>query len=185
MNNSFSSQAPVKQRDRRSRGIAGRDIDEIDFTAEAQAHLLWRILHFHVARYGSVPTGQFLVGHTIVLLNELGRHATVAELTKATGLPQTSVSRYVADQIDQGYLEEVIDPEDRRRRLLYMTAEGHAERERQAQYFSSVIDEIAGYQRARPDKSEQVLTPDEVLNRLVEITRSESPEAITRSADPD
>ena len=173
--------APARQRQRCSRGIAGKDIDSIELTAEAQAHIVWRILHFHVCRYGSVPTGQFLVGHTIVLLNELGRHATVAELTKATGLPQTSVSRYVADQIDQGFLEEVIDPEDRRRRLLFMTDEGHAERERQAEYFSKMIDEIREYQSARPNRRDRVLTPDQVLERLIEITETEAPELMERA----
>ena len=165
-------------RPRQSRGIAGKDIDSIEMTVEAQAHLLWRILHFHVSRYGSLPTGQFLVSQTIVLLNELGRHATVAELTRATGLPQTSVSRYVADQIEQGFLEEVIDPEDRRRRLLYMTDDGHEERKRQTEYFSQVIDQIRDYQLARPSRSDRVLTPEQVLARLIEITETETPELV-------
>ena len=178
MATALPGRSPVRQRKRRSRGIAGKDVDNLELTAEAQAHLLWRILHFNVSRYGSVPTGQFLVSHTITLLNELGRHATVAELTKATGLPQTSVSRYVADQIDQGFLEEIIDPEDRRRRLLYMTEEGREERERQVAYFAGVIDQIREYQRARPNRNERVLTPEQVLERLIEVTETEAPDML-------
>ena len=183
MANAFNSRGTGRKRQRRSRGIVGKDVDNIELTAEAQAHLLWRLLHFHVSRYGSVPTGQFLVAHTITLLNELGRHATVAELTKATGLPQTSVSRYVADQIEQGFLEEIIDPEDRRRRLLYMTEAGHAEREHQAEYFSQVIDQIGEYQNSRHNREERVLTPEQVLERLIEIAETETPEFVGRAKE--
>jgi DNA-binding MarR family transcriptional regulator len=91
--------------------------------------MFWRLIHLSVHRYGSGPTGQALVVMTIVLLDEVGYHTTVAELAEITGMPKSNVSRYVNTEMRSGFLEEVIDPADRRRRRLIPTAAGRAEGE--------------------------------------------------------
>jgi DNA-binding MarR family transcriptional regulator len=90
--------------------------------------MFWRMIHFAVHRYGSHPTGQLLVVLSIILLERAGATPTVSEVAEATGLPKSSVSRYVSTNISAGFLEEAIDPQDRRRRYLKATAQARKER---------------------------------------------------------
>lgn len=83
--------------------------------------LVWRWIHLSVHRYGSLPTGALLVVLTIIVLHQSGYHPTVTELAEITGLPKSSISRYVSEQMSAGFLEEYIDPSDRRRRRLRPT----------------------------------------------------------------
>jgi hypothetical protein len=76
--------------------------------------VVWRWLNLSVHRYGSTPTGQTLAVLTIVLLSDLGYHPTVTELAEITGLPKSTISRYVSFEMSAGFLEEYIDPADRR-----------------------------------------------------------------------
>ena len=87
-------------------------------TPEGQMALFWRILHLLTARYGNHPMGQLLVALTMVFMNERGTPPTMTEICAATGLPKSSVSRYVSWQIEQGLAREEVDPNDRRRRRL-------------------------------------------------------------------
>jgi DNA-binding MarR family transcriptional regulator len=89
---------------------------------------IWRFLHLTQTRYGSAPVGEVLVVLTIMLLDDQGYHPTVTDLADVTGLPKSSVSRYVSAEMSAGFLEEYIDPEDRRRRRLRPTAKGQKER---------------------------------------------------------
>jgi DNA-binding MarR family transcriptional regulator len=97
------------------------------FTPDAQMALFWRILHLMLARYGSHPMGQLLVALTMVFLNERGMPPTLTDLCRATGLPKSSVSRYVTWQIEEGLAKETVDPNDRRRAYLVQTPKGRAE----------------------------------------------------------
>jgi len=81
----------------------------------------WRLLYTNVHEYGSTPTGGLLVVMTILLLDRAGYSPTIADLIEITGLPKTNVSRYVSAQMKKGFLKEVIDPKDRRRRFLRPT----------------------------------------------------------------
>jgi DNA-binding MarR family transcriptional regulator len=83
--------------------------------------MFWRLVQLAVHRYGSHPTGELLIVLTIVLLDQAGYNPTVTELADITNLPKSSVSRYVSTEMSAGFLEEVIDPRDRRRRLLRPT----------------------------------------------------------------
>jgi len=65
---------------------------------------------------------------TISLLDQVDYHPTIGELARITRLPKSTVSRYVSTEMNMGFLEEVIDPEDRRRRRLYTTAKAKDER---------------------------------------------------------
>ena len=89
--------------------------------------VFWRLLELAVHRYGSYPTGQLLTVMTIILLDSADYHPTVGELARITRLPKSTVSRYVSAEMNNGYIEEIIDPEDRRRRRLHPTAQAREE----------------------------------------------------------
>ena len=91
--------------------------------------MFWRLLEIMVHRYGSFPTGHLLTILTIVLLDRADYHPTVGELADITRLPKSTVSRYVATDMQSGYLEEAIDPDDRRRRRLHPTSKSREEQE--------------------------------------------------------
>jgi DNA-binding MarR family transcriptional regulator len=111
-------------------------------TAEAQMVIFWRIIHMYMSRYGSIPLGQMLVELTTVVLNELGRPPTVTDLCDATGLPKSSISRYISSQMTQGMVAEVIDPNDRRRRKLVLTDKGKDERRWQVKHVRKLLEEV-------------------------------------------
>ncbi len=139
-------------------------------TAEGQMALFWRILHILTARYGNHPMGQLLVALTMVFLNERGTPPTMTEICTATGLPKSSVSRYVSWQIDQGLAREKIDSKDRRQRRLVQTAKGKAEWRWQVDQLGKLFEEVGelddGFRLSteRPDA-------ETLLQRMVEINR--------------
>jgi DNA-binding MarR family transcriptional regulator len=104
--------------------------------------VFWRVLHLFASRYGSHPVGQVLVVLTLIFLNDRGMPPTMTELCKATGRPKSSVSRYVSWQIEQGFVEEVVDPNDRRRRLLKQTRKGKSEWNWQVRQMERIFDEV-------------------------------------------
>ncbi len=87
----------------------------------------WRFMDMSVHRYGSSPTGQVFMVITIMMLDRVDHHPTVGELAEMTRLPKSTISRYVAVEMGRGMLAEVIDPGDRRRRRLHLTAEARKE----------------------------------------------------------
>ncbi len=89
----------------------------------------WRYLDLFVHRHGSIPTGALLMVVTIILLERVDYHPTITELAEITRLPKSTLSRYVSVQLNNGFIEEVIDPEDRRRRLLRVTDKAKQEME--------------------------------------------------------
>lgn len=120
------------------------DTNKPDLTTDDVYVMFWRLVQMAVHRYGSHPTGELLIVLTIVLLDRAGYNPTVTELAEITNLPKSSVSRYVSTEMANGFLEEVIDSRDRRRRLLQPSAQGRAELERHR----VEVRDIA--QRARP-----------------------------------
>lgn len=87
----------------------------------------WRFMDMSVHRYGSSPTGHVLMVITMMILQRIDHHPTVGELAAMTRLPKSTISRYVAVEMSKGMLVEVIDPDDRRRRRLHLTAEARKE----------------------------------------------------------
>ena len=65
--------------------------------------------------------GEFQVILTLIVLDRDGIHPNLVEVAKLTGLPKSSVSRYVTKILRAGYVTEEIDPGDRRRRVLHIT----------------------------------------------------------------
>jgi len=83
--------------------------------------MFWRLMEMSVSRWGSFPSGQFLMVLTVMLLDMVDYFPTVGELAEIMRLPKSTVSRYVAFQINRGWFEEIIDPNDRRCRRLHLT----------------------------------------------------------------
>lgn len=145
-------------------------------TAEAQMVIFWRIIHLYMARYGSIPLGQMLVELTTVVLNELGRPPTVTDLCEATGLPKSSISRYISTQMTQGMVAEVIDPADRRRRKLILTDKGKEERRWQVKEVRKVLENVRAWDEKSQD-GKQPLDPDLEFERMCH-TVSNAPEMV-------
>jgi DNA-binding MarR family transcriptional regulator len=140
--------------------------------------IFWRIVHTYMARYGSIPLGQMLVEVTTLVLNELGRPPTVTDLCEATGLPKSSISRYISAQMAQGMVAEVIDPADRRRRRLVLTDKGKEERRWQSRQLRTILRDI----RARDEKNQsggQRPDPDREFE-LMKLATLNAPELIGR-----
>lgn len=136
---------------------------------EAQQVIFWRMLQLFLARYGSVPLGQLLVGITNTVLNELGRAPTVTELCEATGLPKSSISRYISAQMEQGVITESIDPRDRRRRMLEQTEDGKTERRWQVKQMRRILEDVRAWDEGRVSRGEP-LDPERELNEMKRVS---------------
>lgn len=146
-------------------------------TPAAQLVAFWRIMHTLMSRYGSIPLGQMLVDLTTIVLNELGRPPTVTDLCEATGLPKSSISRYVSTQMSQDMITEVIDSEDRRRRKLVLTEKGQRERQWQIKEIRDILDEVHSWDVKR--QSGHPLDPDLEFERMKHCNAN-APESIGR-----
>jgi len=143
---------------------------------EAQMAIFWRIVQLYMARYGSIPVGQMLVELTTEVLNELGRPPTVTELCDATGLPKSSISRYVSTQMKRGMVEEIIDASDRRRRKLVLTNKGRDERRWQVKEIRKIIEDVKDWDQKLRHTSKK-LDPEEEFQRMKQTVRA-APENI-------
>lgn len=138
--------------------------------------IFWRLLHLIVSRYGSYPMGQLLVALTMVFLNERGMPPTLTDICEATGLPKSSVSRYVSWQLQQGLAKERVDPDDRRKRYLVQTAKGKKEWRWQVKQLERLFDEIGELDREflRVGKRRNA---EELLARMKQLTQ-EAPDRL-------
>jgi len=141
--------------------------------------LFWRWLALAVHRYGSAPTGQTFIVITLIVLDMFEYEPTVTELAEITKLPKSSVSRYVAAEMNAGLLEEFIDPHDRRRRRLRPTAAAKAEQAWHKDEFKRVFDEIYRISRAHegdlPRGQSLVKMMTEVTQGVVELSKAPAP----------
>ena len=126
--------------------------------------MFWRLVQMSVHRYGSHPTGELLIVLTIMLLDQAGYNPTVTELAEITNLPKSSVSRYVSTEMTAGYLEEVIDPRDRRRRLLRPTDRAREEQK----WHREQVYEIGKLRRAALEGLGGGATPGEDLKAVLQ-----------------
>ena len=145
-------------------------------TPEAQMVIFWRIMHMYMARYGSIPLGQMLVELTTVVLNELGRPPTVTDLCDATGLPKSSISRYISAQMTQGLISEVIDPTDRRRRKLVLTDKGKEERKWQVKHVRKILEEVKNWDEKAAGEG-LTIDPDHEFDRM-KLVNANPPEMV-------
>jgi len=112
------------------------------FSTGGQMAVFWRILHLTTVVWGNYPAGQLLVALTLTFLHNRGMNPTLSDLCKATGLPKATVSRYVSWQLSQGLAKEVIDPNDRRRRVLMRTEQGQKGWEWQVEKVNQLFTDI-------------------------------------------
>lgn len=143
---------------------------------EAQVVIFWRIMHMYMARYGSIPLGQMLVELTTIVLNEMDRPPTVTDLCDATGLPKSSISRYISAQMTQGMVAEVIDPNDRRRRKLVLTDKGKDERRWQVKHVRKIMEDVQVWDE-KTQKNGGAVDPDIEFERM-KLANMNAPEMI-------
>lgn len=144
--------------------------DETTFTPGGQMALFWRLLHMLTVRYGNYPVGQLLVSLTMAFLNARGQPPTMTAICDATGLPKSTVSRYVSWQIRHGLVEEKIDPRDRRQRRLVQTRKGRAEWESLVGAIDKLFGEMGALEKAERFSSGR-LSAEALLQRLIEVNR--------------
>jgi DNA-binding MarR family transcriptional regulator len=132
--------------------------------------LIWGWLHLANHRYGTIPSGQMQVTLTMILLNELDYHPTVTELAELTGLAKSNVSRYVSTEMRDGFIEEYIDPSDRRRRKLRPTKKAGPELEWQQQRVTRIF-ELVREQSAKLS-AEKPLDFEQLIENLKAITNA-------------
>ncbi len=156
----------------------GPRLDGWSASPEAQMIIFWRIIHSYMSRYGSIPIGQMLVDLTTIVLNEIGRPPTVTDLCEATGLPKSSISRYISTQMKADMVAEVIDPQDRRRRKLVLTDKGKDERRWQVKHVRKIIDDVMNWDQ-KSQRSKYRLDPDQEFDRM-KLCNANAPEMIGR-----
>lgn len=111
------------------RGLIPLDDAGADLSADLHSEWLWLALAYHAHRFGGRPIGEVLCSWTTILLLDRGLRPTVGEIARASGLPRPTVSRYISHTIEQGWAEERVNPDDRRRRELHLTKSGERELE--------------------------------------------------------
>ncbi len=129
--------------------------------------LVWRWLLMSVHRYGSLPTGELLTVLTIVVLDRADYNPTVTDLSEITQLPKSSISRYVSDQMAKGFLEEYIDPADRRRRRLRPTEVARAELR---QHWNEKVE--AAYGHILEEGGNPTIREDATVNEVLDYLKS-------------
>jgi len=112
--------------------------------------LVWGWLHFANKRFNPMSSGQMLTTLTIIMLHDLGYEPTVSDLTKLTGMPKSSVSRYVSCEMNLGFLEEYVDPTDRRQRRLRATANAAPALRKRCEMVSELFDFCAEKSKKNP-----------------------------------
>ena len=138
--------------------------DEIEDGAAINVATCWRVLHMMVTNYGNHPMGQYLIAFSMNMLHRNGYYPTVDELCRATGIPKSTVSRYVSYQLSHGYLEESIDPQDRRHRRLLQTKKGAEEMRGLSERLDQIENDVAGFSGGNGD-------PKDILARMEELTK--------------
>ncbi len=121
------------------RGLIPLDDAGVDLSADIAGEWLWLAVAFHAHRFGGRPIGEVLCSWTTILLLDRGLRPTVAEIARASGLPRSTVSRYVSHTIEQGWAEERVHSGDRRRRELHLTESG----ERELEFIVDVLRDLS------------------------------------------
>ena len=135
-------------------------------SSDFQLEWLWAMLSFHAHRFGGRPMPEALVSWTTIMLLNSGARPTVADIAKASGMPRPTVSRYIDHQIQQGWVGERVNPQDRRRRELYLTEAGAKELEFIVDFFHDVFPDIV----ARHARNRAPPSGAELLQHLTEMS---------------
>jgi len=135
-------------------------------SADFQLEWLWTVISFHSRRFGGRPLPEALVSWTTIILMNSGVRPTIGEIAKASGMPRPTVSRYIDHQIQQGWAEERVNPENRRRRELYLTEAGAQELEFIVEFFHDMFPEIV----TRHAKNRAPASGPELLEHMTQMS---------------
>ena len=88
------------------------------------------------------------------------------DLVEITGLPPRNVSRAIASLRDRGWIEDIVDPDNRRRRPVRLSASGHDAYARTLPYVDVVAEAVIGTLTLRQRQQLAALT-DKVNAQLI------------------
>jgi len=106
------------------------------------------------------------------------------DLVEITGLPPMNISRAIASLRDRGWIEDAVDPENRRRRPVRLSAEGHEAYRRTQPHFDVVADALLSSLTNRQRQQLASLT-DKVNARLIAWIRDHHSEVKLARPDQD
>lgn len=104
------------------------------------------------------------------------------DLVEITGLPAMNVSRAIAALRARGWIEDAIDPDNRRRRPVRLNAAGHAAYARTQPFFDVVAQAVLGTLNAAQRRQLATLS-DRVNAELVRWIRDHHAEIRIKSLD--
>ena len=132
----------------------------------------WRALQNYLNEFGNVPIGQQFLLTTLFLAHNNGWNPTVQELSKITGLPRSTASRYVAVLIKQGVIVETINSHDRRKRHLHPTAKGNRARKKIIKSYLEIVTRLIKLDVPEADSSGSKLhSVDDLFDTVDEAKR--------------
>lgn len=108
-------------------------------SADIQLEWMWMMVGYSAHRFRGRPIAEVLASWTNIMLMHRGVHPTVGDIARASGLPRATVSRYVDHTIQQGWAEERVNQQDRRRRELYLTETGAQQLEIIVEFFHEMF----------------------------------------------
>lgn len=93
------------------------------------------------------------------------------DMVEITGLPPMNVSRAIAALRERGWIEDAVDPDNRRRRPVRLTAAGHEAYARTRPHFDVVAEALVGSLTQRQRQQLANLT-DKVNARMIDWIRA-------------
>jgi DNA-binding MarR family transcriptional regulator len=130
--------------------------------ADLQLEWLWVMVSYHAHQFRGRPIAEVLASWTNILLIHQGLNPTIGDIARASGLPRATVSRYVSNTIKNGWAEERVNPDNRRRRELHLTEAGAKELASIVAFFHDMFRELLASQ---PNDGDSV-SGDDYLERL-------------------
>lgn len=115
-----------------------------------------------VCEPAEISTNELRVMMALAGEGELAGH----DLVEITGLPPMNISRAIATLHERGWIEDAIDPDNRRRRPVRLSEVGHDAYRRTQPYFDVVADALLGTLTVRQRQQLASLT-DKVNARLI------------------
>lgn len=99
---------------------------------------------------GAMTLNELRVGNTVLRLLRRGEECTFTRVAELTGIPNGTVSRAIAKQIERGRIRESVDGGDRRKRNLELTESGERLMTEWAEWIDQVSEHISIDSEPRP-----------------------------------
>jgi len=136
-----------------AKGLFPLDQPSLGPSSTFQSAWFWAMLRCHAHRFAGRPIAEVLVFWTTILLLDGGARPTIGDIAKASGVPRPTVSRYIDRTIQRGWVEERVNPRDRRRRELHLAEKGVKELEAMIVFFHEMYPSIVAVQGEHSDHS--------------------------------